>query len=80
MPRISNYFQPTDTGSFGPEILEVVGNAYDMTIATLHRIGQPEIPREAIAKRIIKAAREGERDPVVLSAIALGAVNSDTLC
>jgi hypothetical protein len=78
--RISNYFRPTDADLFGPEILEVVGNAFDMTIAALHDIGRSDIPRETIARRIIEAAQEGEHDPVVLSAIALGALNSDIRC
>jgi hypothetical protein len=78
MARIPNYFRPIDTDdSFGPEILEVVGQAYDMAIATLHGIGRSDIPGEVIARRIIEAAQEGEQDPVVLSAIALGVLNSD---
>jgi hypothetical protein len=80
MARTPNYVRPTDAGSFGPEILEELGNAYDMAIAALHDIGRPDIPREVIAKRIIKAAEEGEDDPVVLCAIALGALNSDMRC
>jgi hypothetical protein len=77
MARIQNYFRPTDVDSFGPEILEAVGNAYEMTIAALHAIGHADVPREVIARRIIEAAQEGEHDPVVLSAIALGAFYSD---
>jgi hypothetical protein len=80
MARISNYFRPADTDSFGPELLEVVGEAYDMAIAALHDIAQSDVPREIIARRIIKAAQEGEYDPVVVSAIGLGALNSDMLC
>lgn len=73
MAQIKNYFRPTDAESFGPQILEAVGNAYKMAVAALHDIGHPEVPREIIARRIIEAALAGEHDPVVLCAIALGA-------
>jgi hypothetical protein len=78
MAQISNYFRPTDIDSFDPKILEDLGRAYDMAIAALHRIGRQDIPREVIARRIIEAAQEGEHDAVVLCAIALGALNSDS--
>lgn len=50
-----------------------------MAIASLHDIGQPELVREVIARRIIKAAQKGERDPAKLCAVALAAFNSDRL-
>lgn len=80
MARIQNYFRPSDADSFAPEILDSLGHAYEMAIAALHGIGLADVPREVIARRIIEAAREGEHDPVVLCAIALGALNSDRLC
>jgi hypothetical protein len=80
MARTSNCPRPTVVDSFGPDIVEVLAKAYDMAIAALHGIGQPDVPREVIAKRIIEGAQEGEHDPVVLCAIALGALNPDMLC
>lgn len=80
MARTSKQPRPARADSFEPEILEVLGKAYDMAIAALHGIGQPDVAREVIARRIIEAAQEGEQDPVVLCAIALGAFNSDGLC
>jgi hypothetical protein len=80
MARTSKHPRPTAAGSFEPEILDVLGKAYDMAIAALHDIGQSDVPREIIAGRIIAAAQEGEHDPVVLCAIALGALNSDMHC
>jgi hypothetical protein len=80
MAQTSKCPRPTDAGSFEPEILEVLGSAYDMAIVALRGIGQPDVPCEIIARRIIEAAQEGEHDPVVLCAIALGALNSDVLC
>ena len=45
----------------------------------MHDIGQPELVREVIARRIIRAAQKGERDPAKLCAVALAAFNSDRL-
>ena len=42
-------------------------------MADLHDTGQPEIVKEAIAKRIITLAAKGERDPERLRAAALAA-------
>lgn len=75
--QIVKFLRPTD--SFDPEGLEALGKAYDMALATLHDIGQPEVVREVLARRIIKAAAKGERDPAVLCGIALAAFNSDKL-
>jgi hypothetical protein len=77
MAQIVKFLRPSD--SFGPEALEVLGKAFDMAIAALHDSGQPDAVREVIAKRIIKAAQKGERDPAKLCAIALAAFDSDKL-
>jgi hypothetical protein len=50
-----------------------------MAVAALQDIGQPQLVREVLAKRIIEAAQKGERDPAALCAIALAAFNSDKL-
>jgi hypothetical protein len=39
--------------------------------------GQPDLVREIIAKRIIEAARKGERDPVRLRNAGLAALGYD---
>jgi hypothetical protein len=41
MGQILEFLRPTD--SFDPEVLEVLGNAYDMAMAALHDAGQPEV-------------------------------------
>jgi hypothetical protein len=74
---IASFLRPDD--AFGPEVLEALGKAYDMAIAALHDIGQPPLVREVIAKRIIMAAKRGEREPASLCAFALAAFNSDKL-
>jgi hypothetical protein len=73
--QIIKFLRPV--GSFDPEALKVLGKAYDMALAALHDAGQPELVQEVIARRIIKAAKKGERDPAALCAIALAAFNSD---
>ena len=40
---------------------------------TLHDLGQPDLVREIIARRIIEVARDGVRDPNELCAQALKA-------
>ena len=42
-------------------------------------VGQPDVVREVIAKRILKAAQKGEHDPAALCAAALAAFNSENL-
>lgn len=61
-----------DTG-FDPEAITIMADAYDRAWKALHDRGQPEVVREVIARRIIKAAKEGERDPDRLCAFALDA-------
>jgi len=75
--EILQFIRPSD--SFGPEVLDALGKAYDMTLAALQDGGQPDVVREVIARRIIKAAKKGQHDPAVLCAIALAAFNSDKL-
>jgi hypothetical protein len=76
MGEILEFLRPTE--SFDPEALETLGKAYDMALAALHDVG-PKVVREALARRIIKTARKGERDPAKLCAVALAAFNSDRL-
>jgi hypothetical protein len=77
LAQILQFIRQND--AFSPEVLEALGKAYDMALAALHDIGQPEVVREVIAKRIIRAAQKGEHDPAALCAIALAAFNSDDL-
>ncbi len=53
-------------GVFGPEATAAMGEAYEAALAS-----QPNAVPEAIAGRIIAAARTGERDPVRLRVAAL---------
>ncbi|WP_420738105.1 hypothetical protein [Bradyrhizobium japonicum] len=48
--------------SFDPEQVTAVNRAYDLACQTLQNIGQLEVDREIIARRILQAAGSGERD------------------
>mgnify|MGYP001466791985 CR=1 FL=1 len=59
---------------FDDEATRIMGEAFDAACKEI-REGEPRnIIHEAIAKRIIDAARKGERDPVRLRDIALAAL------
>jgi hypothetical protein len=60
--------------NFDPETAAMLGAAFDKAIAALHDRRQPEIVREAPAKRIITLAAKGERNPDRLCEAALAAM------
>jgi hypothetical protein len=55
----------------------IMGEAFDAACNELHDKGQPTIIYEVIAKRIIDAAKNGERDPVQLRNIGLAGLVGD---
>jgi hypothetical protein len=57
--------------AFEPELIAAMSEALEAACKGLQDGGRPEVVREAIAIRIIAAARAGERDPVRLRAVAL---------
>jgi hypothetical protein len=48
---------------FDGEATALMGVAFDSACKELHDTGQPDIVYEVIAKRIIDAVKNGERDP-----------------
>ena len=58
---------------FDDPATQILGEAFDNACKELHDKGQPTIVYEVIAKRIIDAAKKGERDPVQLRNIGLAA-------
>ena len=56
---------------------QVMGQAFDAACKELHDKGQPTIVYEVIAKRIIEAAKKGERDPARLRNIGLSGLGFD---
>jgi len=61
-------------GAFDPDITSAMGEAFERACKSLHDMGQPDIVKEIIAKRIVEVARTGERDPVQLCERALAAL------
>ena len=49
--------------AFGPRATRVMGEAYERVCQSLNDVGQPSIVKEIIARRIVEAAKSGERDP-----------------
>ncbi len=71
-------FIPPDT-NFDPETIAILGAAFDKTIESLHDGRQPDVVREAIAKRIIALASKGERNPDRLCEMALSVMGASAL-
>ena len=57
--------------AFDPETVERLCAAYEIARQALHDGGQPQVVNNVIARRIIKQAETGERDPRALAAGAL---------
>ena len=65
---INSFMQP---GAFEPEAIAAMSEAFDAACEKLGDSGQLEMTREVIARRIIAAARFGERDSARLLEAAL---------
>ena len=57
--------------SFGPEDLKAMGEAFNHALTELHLNDRNDAMVELVARRIIRAALSGERDPAKLCEIAL---------
>jgi hypothetical protein len=57
--------------AFDDEATRVMGEAFDAACQELYHKGQPTVVYEFIAKRILAAARKGERDAERLRDIGL---------
>lgn len=60
--------------TFDYDATHAMGEAFDRACHALHDIGQTELIREIIARRIVEVARNGERDPDKLCVRALKAL------
>jgi hypothetical protein len=61
-------------GVFDDATTRIMGEAFDAACKELHDTGQPFVVHEVMAKRIIAAARNGERDVTRLRDAALSAL------
>jgi hypothetical protein len=62
--------------SFDPDTTHIMGQAFDGACKELPHIGQSDLVKSLIAKRIIEVAKTGERDPNRLRDRALQAFGS----
>jgi hypothetical protein len=60
-----------EDAAFDPEATRRMGEAFDLACGSISNGGQIDVVKEVIAKRIIKVAHKGERDPVALCERAL---------
>jgi hypothetical protein len=67
-------FSETPVPLFDDYATKAMGEAFDAACRELHDKGQPQIVYEVIAKRIIDAAKRGERDIVRLRDAGLAAL------
>ena len=63
--------------SFDDEATLAMGTAFDQACGSLRHVACADKVRELIAKRIIEAAKNGERDPVRLHSQALTGFSID---
>lgn len=61
-------------GVFDDAATKAMGEAFDAACKALHDSGQPTVVHEVIARRIVAAARKGERDVWRLRNAALEAL------
>jgi|HubBroStandDraft_2_1064218.scaffolds.fasta_scaffold594961_2 hypothetical protein len=65
----------SNSSSFDHEVTRTLGAAFDRACALVGHIPQPAATREAIAKAIVEAATQGERDLYRLRDAGLAAVS-----
>ena len=68
---MSNVNPPSENLSLDPAEMVAVNEAYDLACRTLQNIGQLEVDREIIARRVLQAAKTGERDANMLCELAI---------
>ena len=59
---MSNINPPFQNLRVDPVEMIVISEAYDLACRTLQNIGQLEVDREIIARRILRAAKTGEQN------------------
>ena len=66
------------SASFGPDEIRVIVRAFDDALRTLG-VDRSSLVAEALAKKIIKLAQQGERDPKTLRQHAVRSVSQSDL-
>lgn len=73
-PSALSVVQFLPRGVFDDDTTRLMGQAFDSAVMSLGEKFQPQVIQEIIARRIVTAARKGERDPGRLCDAAIGAV------
>ena len=73
-PHLGSAFPLLAGAAFDGELTRVMGEAFDAVCNELHNNGQPSVVHANIARRIIAAAKRGERDPLRLRQAGLSAL------
>ena len=63
--------------SFDSDATHAMGEAFDIACKALRRLGADETVQETVAKRIVEAAKKGERVPFRLYELALLSMGID---
>jgi len=72
MPEIlSRAISEQASGLFEPEVVTILGSAYEKATTALHDKGRLKAVREVLANRILTLAETGEGDPDILAKSAL---------
>jgi hypothetical protein len=61
-----------DKGAFGPDDLDAMGKAFSAALNKLSLNDRKDAMVEMVARRIVRAALAGERDPIRLTEIGAG--------
>jgi|HubBroStandDraft_1064217.scaffolds.fasta_scaffold103084_2 hypothetical protein len=77
--RVGSILPFVPRGVFDDATTRIMGEAFDAACKELHDTGQPAVVQEIMAKRIVAAARRGERDVTRLRNAALAALGKDRL-
>jgi len=77
--RVGSILSFIARGVFDDATTRIMGEAFDAACKELHDTGQPAVVQEVMAKRIVAAARRGERDVTRLRNAALAALGKDRL-
>ena len=65
---------------FGPDVVRLLSEAFDIACKALKDTGQPDIIKEVLASRIIAAAQKGTRNPTKICEEALASFGLDADC
>jgi hypothetical protein len=72
MAKVAPIFQDA---AFEPEVTQAMAAAFDKACQSVKGHPREILLKDAIARRIIELARQGEHDPVRLSELALKALS-----